>query len=245
MGHRVLPIKTDLMLRNIIGRLDGTDRLYRALRVTVVEGEIINVPYLPPGLPPGSPEAFRTLLAYALALGADGNPVVRVHFSDLPSTRPYDAERGAMRIPEYINELFVIVKRADDSEVVCVNLKALGLLIECPRVVEEQIFGYIDPSDILIYVENGTESAPRVEIIGLDGDGGDYELEPGVHFTYEEVDADGDITHLITVIGSYLPDLGDLESFVIRITFGDCEPIEVEVFIEDESDVEPPPGGDV
>jgi hypothetical protein len=187
------------------------------------------VPYLPPGLPPGSPEAFRTLLAYALTLGADGNPVVRVHFSDLDSVRAYDAERGAMRIPEYINELFVVVKRADDSEVVCVNIKAMGLLADCPTI--EELLVFYTGGDIVIPVTNGTDDAPSVSI---EDDGESYELVEDVHFTYDG----SDITILDSTLSGYFSGEGD--SIVIVIQFDDCDNILVQADYGVEADVDPP-----
>lgn len=105
--NKLFPINLGLMFRSILGRVEEGANWYRGVRVTFVTGTIVGVPDVPT-----RNEALTSLVASALAFGADGEPVIRGFLSPASEVvAAFDPERSNRKSIEYVGEAFVWVRK--------------------------------------------------------------------------------------------------------------------------------------
>lgn len=210
------PISIDTMYRSILGRIDG----YRGHRVLFVEGDIVGVPFVPL-----DDHEIRNLMAMAMTL-VNGKPTMRVHVSSGADTNAFDQALSRANKKKYLENTFVLVKQADDSEVVCLHLIGMEA---CPYFEQTTfVWNSFDPEPVVIPI-----NLEGASITGITDDQG-YEFTADVHYT-----VDGDLLIITTDYLEYhFADDGDGEGETCRVLTiefdNECPAVEVTICDEPE-----------
>lgn len=109
------PITLLHIFRNI---LEKAGTLGRAIRITKIEGTVVDVPQAPL-----DEQGFRNLAHRCVTLAGDDNKVtLKVHYNSgelSGAFKPHESYDDTFKL---INSLFVVVEKADGDKEVCLNL---------------------------------------------------------------------------------------------------------------------------